>query len=81
MGSIRWWWYIRAHKRIKSRQFICERYLGVGAYPESHMQQILVRTPRILFQAIAEGRTFCAQSIGGTGPIRVAAEFLKTQLG
>lgn len=32
-------------------------------------------------QVIKEGRSFCYQSIGGTGPLRVGAEFLKNKIG
>lgn len=32
-------------------------------------------------QEVAEGRAFAVQSLGGTGPLRVGAEFLRGQLG
>ncbi len=31
--------------------------------------------------AIAEGRAFCAHSVGGTGPLRIGAELLRRKLG
>ena len=40
---------------------------------------------RLLFgegsAAVREGRVFCLQSVGGTGTIRVGAEFLRDNLG
>ena len=55
-------------------------YLPALGYPETNAAALSLLLGADS-SAIAEGRAFAAQSIGGTGPLRAGAELLRRRLG